>query len=373
MKVQRHAHVVDLLHELLDRVLRKRRLAAPVLLPRRPAQQIGLGEIGRAALRRSVDGDLHAADLEAIGVGAERRGRIAPENLVELGDERIGDDVDQVRAFRRRSLHQREFRGVRCALVRGRHAMLRVEQLSGARPFHFLLGRGLWQRAKDRQIRRLHDEPERLVASRPPHDDAARRRLGVSGNVPLREGGRVEHGAVHRHVAHKNGVIGKRLVEMIPRELVARGHDVLVIAIGLDDHARRYLFRVAKLHQFGDDAVWILARPGGRRIHVDLVGDAERTEIMAVPVDEARQQRASPKVDDLRLAALVIVLDAPAAAHRKDAAVADRHRLRARLALVHRDDGPADIDGVRSVGVLRLRPMGEQRRARRRAQDEALA
>ena len=65
------------------------------------------------------------------------------------------------------------------------------------------------------------------------------------------------------------------------------------------------LLRVAVLHQFGDDAGGVLAGAGRRRIDVDLVGDRQRTEVVAVCVEKTGQQGLAAEVDDAGVGALV--------------------------------------------------------------------
>ena len=121
MQVERHAHLVHALHHLVDGVLWERQLAAPALLAARTAREVGGGEESRLALRRAVDGDLHAADLEVIVVLAPTRERYRLEDLVQVGDEGIRNDVDDVGARSGGALHHIEVGRVGGALVGGGH------------------------------------------------------------------------------------------------------------------------------------------------------------------------------------------------------------------------------------------------------------
>ena len=130
MEVQRDAQVVDLLDHLVDDVLRERQLAAPVLLAAGAAGQVGRGEEGGPALRRAVDRDLDAADLEALVVLAPLGHRELREDLVHVGDEGVGDHVDDVGPGLRGALHRLQLRQVRRPFMGGGDAGLRVEHLA---------------------------------------------------------------------------------------------------------------------------------------------------------------------------------------------------------------------------------------------------
>src|SRR5918993_1225179 len=66
---------------------------------------------------------------------------------------------------------------------------------------------------------------------------------------------------------------------------------------------------------------------------------------VAVRVEEAGQEGPPAQVDDARAGAAPR-LDLRARAHRQDAAAAHGDRFRLRAAVVHGDDGAAEIDGV---------------------------
>ena len=154
MEVQRNPHVIDLLDHLVDGILREGQFALPVLLARRSAGQVGRGEEGGPALRRAVDGDLDAADLETVVVLAPFGERQLGEDLVDVGDEGIGDDVDDVGPGVGGALHGLEVRKMRRALVGRGDAGLGIEHLAGLGGLDLLLRRhrlGLFQRLAGRR------------------------------------------------------------------------------------------------------------------------------------------------------------------------------------------------------------------------------
>ena len=153
-------------------------------------------------------------------------------------------------------------------------------------------------------------------------------------------------------MADQHRVVGQGLVEVVAVEQAAVRHDVLVVAVGLDDFALRDLVRVAVLHQFGDDAGRVLAGPGRRRVHVDLVGDGQRTDVVAVCVEKPGQQRLATEIDDAGVRALVRLLDIGARTDGHDLAAFDGQRLGARLLVVDGDDLAACIDRVGGVDLL---------------------
>ena len=61
-------------------------------------------------------------------------------------------------------------------------------------------------------------------------------------------------GAVHGDVPDDYRIVWKCLVEVVAVEQAPVRHDVLVIAVGLDDLTLRNLLGIAVLHEFGDDA-----------------------------------------------------------------------------------------------------------------------
>jgi hypothetical protein len=92
---------------------------------------------------------------------------------------------------------------------------------------------------------------------------------------------------VHRDVIHQNWIVGKSGIEIGAAEADAVGHDVFVVAVDLNHDTGGGFVRVAKFLQLGDDAGNVLARTGGRGVDVDLIGDAERIDVMAVRVEKS--------------------------------------------------------------------------------------
>ena len=255
---------VHLLEPCVDLVLRKRQLALPVLLAAGAVDEIGRREECRPTLRRAVERDLDAAELQAIPVLPERSGRVVLEHGVEVEDEGQRDDVDEIGAGRRNALHDRDVLRVCRAFLGGGDAGRRVEHLAGLGPLHLLRRRGRWQGREDGQERRLHDQAVGFVRAVLAHDDAARWRLRVRRNAELLQGRRIEHAAVQRHVAHQHGLVREVAVEIVAVQHAAAGHAALVVAVGDDQLARRDLPRVAILLQLCDDRVDVLAGPGRR-------------------------------------------------------------------------------------------------------------
>jgi hypothetical protein len=64
----RHAHLVDLGESLVGQVLRKRRLACPVVFASGTASQVRLREEGGAALRGPFASNFDATDFETCQV-----------------------------------------------------------------------------------------------------------------------------------------------------------------------------------------------------------------------------------------------------------------------------------------------------------------
>ena len=301
---ERHVHVIDLLHHLVGEVLGKGRLALPVLFAARAAGQIGRGEECRPALRRAVQRDLHAADLEAVLVLAPFGHGELGEHLVHVGDEGIGDDIDDVRTGLAGALHRLELGKVRRTFVGRGDARLGVEHLTCPGPLDFLLRGHRLGLLEDREERRLHDEAPGFLGARLAHDHAARRGLGRRADAVFLQREAVHHRAVHRDVIDADRIVGESLVEVVAIEQPAVGHDGVVIAVAHDHLALGDVAFRGELLQLGDDARHVFARAGRRRVELALVGDEQRVDVVAVRVEEAGQQRLAAEVHDLRRVAL---------------------------------------------------------------------
>ena len=227
------------------------------------------------------------------------------------------------------------------------------EQLPGARKLDLLLRRRLRHAGQHRQERRLHDQPIGLVAAGLAHDDAARWSLGRRGIAELLQRQRIQDGAVHRHMPDHHRIVRKRLVQVVAVQQPPAGHYGVVVAVGEDQLALRDFPVIAKLDQRGHQARHIRGGPGRRRVHVGLVGDGEGLNVVAVRIDESRQQRMALQIDQFRRSALVGRLDAGARADREDLAVLHRECLGVGLPVIDGDDVAAEVDNVRDVGARR--------------------
>ena len=94
---------------------------------------------------------------------------------------------------------------------------------------------------------------------------------------------------MHRHVPDEHRVIWELRVEIVPSQPDAIGHGILVVPVRLDQFTLRDLVSIAELRELDNDAGGVLARPGRRRVDVDLIGHCQRAEVVAVGVDEAGQ------------------------------------------------------------------------------------
>ena len=346
VEVERDPEVVDLLDRLVDHVLRERQLAAPVLLAAGAAGPVRRGEEGGPALGRPVDRDLDTSDLEVTVVLAPAGHGELDEDLVHVRDERVGHDVDEVCPGVRGTLDRLQLRQVRRALMGGGDAGLGVHEVRRLRPLDLLIrreGRRLLEHGEERG---LHDQAPGFVGAGLADDDAAGGRLRPGVEPELLQGQAVQHGTVHRHVVDAHRVVGERLVQVVAVEETAIRHDGVVVAVARDHLALRDLVLLDEPPDLGDDAVHVLARPGRRRVQLDLPGHRQRVDVVAVGVEEARQQRLAAEVHDLRRRALVGLLDVGLCPDREDLPVLDGQRLRGGLSVVDGDDVAARVDGV---------------------------
>jgi hypothetical protein len=164
-------------------------------------------------------------------------------------------------------------------------------------------------------------------------------------------------------VADQDRIVRKRLVEIVAVQQPAVRHGVVVVAVGHDRLALRHVRVVPQPGNGRDDRLHVLAGTGGRRVDVGLLGDGERRDVVAVRVQEPRQQRLAREVDDVGRGTAVGLFDLGTAAKRHDLAAGHRQRLGRRLLVVDGDDVTAEIERVRRL----LRRGSWRRRARRLA------
>ena len=296
MDDQRQLGVVDGLHHLVDGFHREGRLAFPVLLTGRAAGQVRRGEVGGATLRRAVDGDLDAAELEPVVVLHEGLHGIAPHHVFELGDEGIGDDVDEEFPFLRAALEDLEIGDVGGAFVGGGHAGGGEDLLTFDQGGDLRVGRGLGQLGEDRQEGGLHQQAFGLVAAGLSNNHAAGRGRGVGADVVFLHRQRIQHRAVKRDVADHHRIVREMGIEIGGGELAAFRVDAVIVAVAHDDLPLGDVLLGDELLDRFNDAFLGRTRAERGGVAVRLAGDAERVDEVAVAVDEGRHEVLAAEV-----------------------------------------------------------------------------
>ncbi len=303
---ERDVEVVDLFDHAVDERLGEGGFADPVLLAAGAAGEVGCGEEGGAALGGAVDGDFDAADFEVIVVGSPCGDGEFGEDLVEVGDEGEGDDVDDAGAGGGGALHELELGEVGGTFLGGGDAGFGVEELAGAGGFDFLGGGEFLVFLEDGEEGGFHDEAPWFVGAFFADDDAAFRGFGGGADAVEVEGEGIEDRAVHGDVVDADGVVWEGGVEVAAVEEAAVGHDGVVVAVAGDELAFGDGAVGGELFEGGDDGGDVLGWAGGRWVELALIGDGEGADVVAVAVDEAWEEGLAGEVDDGGVGALEV-------------------------------------------------------------------
>ena len=103
---------------------------------------------------------------------------------------------------------------------------------------------------------------------------------------------------MHRNVIDSHRVVWKRLIEVASVEQTATGHHGVVVAVADQQFALFQLSLGGARLQGGEDAWHILTGAGGRGIELALVRHQQGVDVVAVAIDESRQEGLALEVDD---------------------------------------------------------------------------
>ena len=252
---------------------------------------IGRGHPCGAPLRRAVQKQLVAADAQTAAIA--RRIRCVFVQQPGAGDVHVGDDVG--RELFAHGGEQRPFRRARQALLNRRDAVSEVDALGGEQALHGLVRAGARRACGDlREGRLLEVSVRRAVRIVP--DDAACGRGGVPRDAERLQSRRIQNAHVAGSVREQRGVLREHRVEKGGGRVRALGERRRVVAEAHDPRAGRKLPLAAEGLQARGDFI--------KGLHALQVAQQKRLRErrdVAVPVDEAGEQRVPLQVEALRL------------------------------------------------------------------------
>ncbi len=312
---------------------------------------VGLVAQRGEALRRAVERQLAPGDPHPAHVVPA----LVLHDVVAVGlDIDVDRDVVVEPAFVRDRAEHLGQRRDRAALLGRGVAEARPERRARLRQLLEALRADPAQKRDDVGVHRgFFQDAVRLLAARPTPDDSAGRVGGLRGQADGLERLGVHRAEMRRLMDEKDRVFGRHGVEVVARGVAQFGELGVVVAeaedqvrlrhglgIGGDPFAQRFLQ--------GRDAA---ARTVGRRQHVGRKRLNAAEDDVPVRIDEARQHRACPKVDDLRPRPLQCQY-LGGRAHGEDPSVLHRHGLHPHRGVVHREDRAARPDPVSRPGRL---------------------
>ena len=345
-----HATLMDLAGHGQEIFLARDRVAMPGMMSIGRALGVITREIGGTGLRRAVEDELDALQLEVPVIGAELQLGMLPQP-VDGGKEGQGSQIDAQALAGRRTQQELQVGQLGRAFLGMGEPVARIAHLGGIQRSQLLCSRGLWQAHRGHE-HGLFEEHARESAIGPLRHDAPFGHRRVLADVDRSQRGAVEHHAVQCEMHEHHLVARESRIELGTRDVPVLGQVGLAVLPDRDPAAFGQL-------ALGDESTD--GRQCARHVMHPGLGEVQAACALQghgkvrMRVEEAGQHRGAVQVMVERIRARHVPRPR-FVANVGDHAIADHHRPHGvGLVAVHRDDGPTVPQACRRAGLRQSR------------------